>query len=144
MVALERINVRETVGRKSNWKLNFFSMYFVWKNEEIHLSFKDSEKWRTQALSNVSVFFRFTAWNSEPPIVSILYGWSGICFSVRIIFYCFSCRIMKVNKLILFLHLSSSLLHTKYLIVLSVYVSIEYIDCILFLLLALNAIFLTF
>ena len=31
-------------------------MYFVWKNEEIHLSFKDSEKWRTQALSNVSVF----------------------------------------------------------------------------------------
>ena len=51
---------------------------------------------------------------------------------------------MKVNKLILFLHLSSSLLHTKYLIVLSVYVSIEYTDCILFLLLALNAILLTF
>ena len=43
MVALERINVRETVGRKSNCKLNFFSMYFVRKNEEIHLSFKNSE-----------------------------------------------------------------------------------------------------
>ena len=27
MVALERINVHETVGRKSNCKLNFFSMY---------------------------------------------------------------------------------------------------------------------
>ena len=25
-------------------------MYFVRKNEEIHLSFKNSEKWRTQAL----------------------------------------------------------------------------------------------
>ena len=44
MVALERTNVRETVGRESNCKLNFFSMYFVRKNEEIHLSFKNSEK----------------------------------------------------------------------------------------------------
>ena len=43
MVALERINVRETVGRKNNCKLNF-SMYFVRNNEEIHLSFKNSEK----------------------------------------------------------------------------------------------------
>ena len=42
MVALERINVREIVRRKSNCKLNFFSMYFVRKNEEIHLSFKNS------------------------------------------------------------------------------------------------------
>ena len=39
MVAQERINVRETVGRKNNCKLNFFSMYFVRNNEEIHLSF---------------------------------------------------------------------------------------------------------
>ena len=44
MVALERINVRETVRTKSNCKLNFFSMYFVRKNEEIHLSFKNSER----------------------------------------------------------------------------------------------------
>ena len=44
MVAQERINVRETVGRKNNCKLNFFSMYFVRNNEEIHLSFKNSEK----------------------------------------------------------------------------------------------------
>ena len=51
MVALERINVREAVGRKNNCKLNFFSMYFVRNNEEIHLSFKNSEKWRTQAVS---------------------------------------------------------------------------------------------
>ena len=36
MVALERINVRETVGRKNNGKLNFFSMYFVQNNKEIH------------------------------------------------------------------------------------------------------------
>ena len=43
-VALERINVRETVGRKNNCKLNFFSMYFVRNNEEIDLSFKNSEK----------------------------------------------------------------------------------------------------
>ena len=37
MVALERINVRETVGRKNNCKLNFFSMYFIRNNEEIYL-----------------------------------------------------------------------------------------------------------
>ena len=35
-------------------KLNFFSMYFVRTNEEIHLSFKNSEKQRTQALKFVS------------------------------------------------------------------------------------------
>ena len=44
MVAQERINVRETVERKKNCKLNFFSMYFVQNNEEMHLSFKNSEK----------------------------------------------------------------------------------------------------
>ena len=44
MVAQERINVRETVGRKNNGKLNFFSMYSVRNKEEIHLSFKNSEK----------------------------------------------------------------------------------------------------
>ena len=44
MVAQERINVCETVGRKNNCKLNFFSMYFVRNNEEIHLSFKNSVK----------------------------------------------------------------------------------------------------
>ena len=55
MVALERINVRETVGRKNNCKLNFFSMYFVRNNEEIHLSFKNSEKWWTQALNSLDM-----------------------------------------------------------------------------------------
>ena len=50
MVAQERINVCDTVGRRNNCKLNFFSMYFVCTNEEIHLSFKNSEKWQTQAL----------------------------------------------------------------------------------------------
>ena len=44
VVALDRTDVRETVGRKNNCKLNFFSMYFVRNNEEIHLSFKNSEK----------------------------------------------------------------------------------------------------
>ena len=44
MVAQERINVRETVGRKGNSKLNSFSMYFVQTNEEIRVSFKNSEK----------------------------------------------------------------------------------------------------
>ena len=29
-------------GKKKNCKLNFFSMYFVRKNEKIHLSFKNS------------------------------------------------------------------------------------------------------
>ena len=43
MAALQRINVRETVGRKNYCKLNFFSMYFVRNNEEIHVSFKNSE-----------------------------------------------------------------------------------------------------
>ena len=46
MVALERINVCETVGRKNDCKLNFFSMYFIQNNEEIHLSFKNSENSR--------------------------------------------------------------------------------------------------
>ena len=50
MVALERKYVRETVGRKNNCKLNFFSMYFVRNNEEMHLSFKNSGKYRPQAL----------------------------------------------------------------------------------------------
>ena len=40
MVAQARVNVHETRGRKSN----FFSMYFVRNNEEVHLSFKNSEK----------------------------------------------------------------------------------------------------
>ena len=44
MIAQKRINVRGTVGRKNKHKLNFFSMYFVRTNEEIHLSFKNSEK----------------------------------------------------------------------------------------------------
>ena len=44
MVTLERINVHQTVGRNGNCKVNFFSMYFVRKNEEIYLSFKNSEK----------------------------------------------------------------------------------------------------
>ena len=43
-VAQERINVRETMGRKNNCKVNFFSMYFVRTKEEVHLSFKNSEK----------------------------------------------------------------------------------------------------
>ena len=34
MVALERINVHETVGRKSNCKLNFFSMYLFEKTKK--------------------------------------------------------------------------------------------------------------
>ena len=44
MVAQKRINVCETVGRKNNFKLNFFSVYFVQAKEEIHMSFKNSEK----------------------------------------------------------------------------------------------------
>ena len=62
MVAQERINVCETVGRKNNCKVNFFSMYFIRTNEEIHLSFKNSEKIVTQALRfilGLLYFFRF-------------------------------------------------------------------------------------
>ena len=51
MVAQERINVREAVGRKNNCKVNFFSMYFIQTNEEMDLSFKNSEKQQTQALT---------------------------------------------------------------------------------------------
>ena len=58
MVAQERINVREAVGRKNNCKVSFFSMYFVRTNEEIHLSFKNSEKQWTQALTTVLQFFK--------------------------------------------------------------------------------------
>ena len=56
MVAQERINVRETVGRKNNCKLNFFLMYFVQNNQEIHLSFKNSEKQGTQALKRYQIW----------------------------------------------------------------------------------------
>ena len=51
MVAMERINVRETVGRTNNCKLNLFSMHFIRNNKEIHLPFKNSEKQQTQAVS---------------------------------------------------------------------------------------------
>ena len=44
MVAQARVNVHETMGRKNNCKLKFFSMYFVWNNREIHFSFENSEK----------------------------------------------------------------------------------------------------
>ena len=44
VVAQARMNVHETMGRKNNCKLNFFSMYFVQNNEEIHFTFKNSEK----------------------------------------------------------------------------------------------------
>ena len=44
MVAQVTANVIETMERKSNCKLNFFSMCFVQNNEEIQLSFKNSEK----------------------------------------------------------------------------------------------------
>ena len=40
MVTQDRINVCETVGRKNNCKVNFFSMYFVRTNEEIYLRFR--------------------------------------------------------------------------------------------------------
>ena len=44
LVAQVRVNVHETMGRKDNCKLNFFSMYFGRNNEETHFSFKNSEK----------------------------------------------------------------------------------------------------
>ena len=44
VVAQARVNVYETMGRKNNSKLNLFSMYFVRNKEELHLSFKNSEK----------------------------------------------------------------------------------------------------
>ena len=60
MVAQERINVAEIVGRKNNCEVNFFSMYFIRTKEEIHLSFKNSEKLRTLALNiSVVIIFRF-------------------------------------------------------------------------------------
>ena len=43
MVAQVSVNVHEVMGREKT-KLNFFSMYFVQNNEEIHSSFKNSEK----------------------------------------------------------------------------------------------------
>ena len=43
MVAQERINICETVGRKNNCKLNFFSMYFVQSQVKVSLDGKFSE-----------------------------------------------------------------------------------------------------
>ena len=45
--------VKQWEERKNNYKLNFFSMYFVRNNKEIHFSFKNREKQRTQALRAV-------------------------------------------------------------------------------------------
>ena len=38
-----RVNIHETMRRKNNCKLNFFSIFFVWNNKEIHFYFKNSE-----------------------------------------------------------------------------------------------------
>ena len=43
MVAQARMNVHQTMGRRNNYELNFFSMYFDRNNEETHY-FKNSEK----------------------------------------------------------------------------------------------------
>ena len=40
----DRINVRETVGRKNKCKLSFLSKYFVRNNQETQCSFTNSEK----------------------------------------------------------------------------------------------------
>ena len=56
MVAQARVNDYETTGRKNNCKLNFFLMYFIRNNEEIHLSFKNSENQLTQALNEIQAF----------------------------------------------------------------------------------------
>ena len=43
MVAQARVNVHETMGRKNNCKLNFFLMYLIWNNKEIHFK---KEHWK--------------------------------------------------------------------------------------------------
>ena len=55
MVAQEGINVRETVGRKNNYKVNFFSMYIVRTKEEMHLSFKNSGQERSWKRKDVAI-----------------------------------------------------------------------------------------
>ena len=52
MVDQARVNVHETMGRKNNCKLNFFSMYLVRNNNEIPFYFKNREKYQTKALTN--------------------------------------------------------------------------------------------
>ena len=64
MVDQERINIRETVGKENNCKVNSFSMYFVRTKEEIHLSFKNSEKYRTQVL-RIFLFCRKVMFGSQ-------------------------------------------------------------------------------
>ena len=44
IVAQARVNVHEMMGTKYICKLNFFSMYFIQNNKEIHFSFENSEK----------------------------------------------------------------------------------------------------
>ena len=53
---------------KNNSKLNFFSMYFVQTKEEIHLCFKNSEKWWTQALN----FKSFTSFSYKVSLIKCL------------------------------------------------------------------------
>ena len=43
MVAQARMNVHQTMGRRNNCELNFFSMYLVQNNEQIHFYSENSE-----------------------------------------------------------------------------------------------------
>ena len=59
----------ETMGRKNNCKLNFFSMAFVRNIKEINFSFKNSEKQWTQALR----MKHFNTLRADSPIHTIIH-----------------------------------------------------------------------
>ena len=94
MVAQERINVCETVVRKNNCKLNFFSMYVVRNNKEVYLSFNKNSrhklwlKFEIHREVNGQFFFRV-------PRQGVSYYWKSFRKdkwgpTLRTLPYCFS------------------------------------------------------
>ena len=97
--------------------------------------------WRVISLNN-----KFVLPDPEPPIVDIMYAWSGSCGYFGLCYLCFFCNFIKVNHFLycffILLHLICSFYFNRSLLVPYVYASTESIDCILLLLLEHNAILL--
>lgn len=83
--------------------------------------------WWLTRLSNTLVFH-----DPQPPIISILYKWTGTCSQSGLQLLMFSSKliILELYYYILLLHLISSFLSITFLLVPHAYVSIEFIDCI--------------
>ena len=100
-------------------------------------------------LSCSCILFRYLVHvvpDPEPPVVIILYEWSGISDLFALCSLCFCCNIIKCKQFlygfIIVLHLIYSFLLTRSLFIPYAYVSAKSIDCILLSSLELRAILL--